>query len=1196
MNSVRKAPKTGGNAGVQSKLNISDNIYGKKDSINGSEQKSVHPTLEKDIGRGGMTITQFLEKKGIDGGVALDEKGKSSSSASSILVDQAGRKYDIGRKVAAGGMGAILQAKDLNIRRTVAMKVLLDPKRARDDQILRFIEEAQITGQMEHPSIVPVHELGVDSSGNVFYTMKFIKGDNLDKILAGIKDGDAELIAKYPLNSLLNIFLKICEAMSFAHTKGVVHRDLKPENVMVGEFGEALVMDWGLGKVIGTRGQQAEDRGRKSDDRRQMTDDGKVACAVPGLEIDPGAKGKGIQGANDDSEGFGKDEIESARAAGGAEAGAMTMEGKAMGSPLYMAPEQAYGKVAEIDQRTDIYSLGTILYQILTLHPPVEGDSINAILMKVAKGQIEPPAKYERSHLISLPHLPGKHIPLALSLVAMKALSLRKEDRYQDVKDLQKDIEAYQGGFATSAEKAGVVKQFWLLAKRHKGFVTATALVLFCIILGLLISLAQWRKAVNNERLAIANEKTAVAARKQAEDAEKRETEVRKKAEWDAYVAKIQLADRKISEGDILAAKNLLDSCLPRFRNWEWGYLMGFCPREEASFNVHNIRICEISRDGRRMVTNAFYDKMLTLWDLWEAAEIRKINIPEAAMSFASISPDGNTIGLVNTNGEICTYDWESGRNLLNRRMKGISFQNILYMPDGSHAIVSGDLEGDNKFYCAIWNMKEGKEVFKFKETGRGMAISPDGKKVVFFHVDEKNTFTTKICDIQTGNSLFKLGTDEKYMAFSPDGLRLVAGTWGGKVVEWDAVTGKIIRTLQDSGIGISSISYSPEGDYVIAGDNGGAVSVWDSKSGNRVSKLIGHYAFIKKCMLLPYSRNLIVASNETTETDYGVKIWPLQQSAQSFAVPFSGKKSGIGGLGFLDDGRTFISELGGKNGFFYEKGRWDRSISQIPVNGIGYAAVSRDGRNVLMYDKPNTLVMQDLQSKKNIWSVTQEENSLDMNLGFSNTERYVKAGPFIRVAATGQVVLDFKITKVFWNNPHWIAFSPDDTSIVVCNGYELELWNLGSRKLIRKFNIGGNPWSASYSPDGKSLLIGYYSGYVILLDIETGKSLWSAKMHSQAVCFAEFSPDGKRIISGSDDKTMKIWEPNSQNELLVFHGIKRACWGRFSPDQRELVVDNRTDGKYGFTVFTALDWTKSSEERLKESTENWRKRWSSQK
>ncbi len=465
------------------------------DSLDPGELK---PTLDTDIERGRLTITQLLDARGIKGGVVLDEKGKSSSciSASSVLVDQAGRRYEIGKVVAKGGMGAILKAKDLNIRRTVAMKVLLDPKKADDAKILRFIEEAQITGQMEHPSIVPVHELGVDAHGSVFYTMKLVKGVTLDAILEGIRTGDAAVTAKYPLGQLLAIFLKACDAVAFAHMKNVVHRDLKPENIMVGEFGEVLVMDWGLGKVLARDDKDPSEQEAAKSKQTTIIDSARV--------------GEAAQGA------------------------AATLDGAVMGTPLYMAPEQAYGKVSEIDRQSDIYSLGAILYSILTLHPPVSGSSVNAILLKVVQGQIDPAEKYEHDRDNPLRHLPGGRIPPALSSVAMKAMSINKQERYQSVKDIQKEIEAYLGGFATRAEHAGIARQIWLLIRRHRTFSAATALIAL-LTTGAAFSIHHAREMERRER-----EKSNELSLKAAEAAKNEATaklnlleeENKRKSEW----------------------------------------------------------------------------------------------------------------------------------------------------------------------------------------------------------------------------------------------------------------------------------------------------------------------------------------------------------------------------------------------------------------------------------------------------------------------------------------------------------------------------------------------------------------------------------------------------------------------------------------------------------------------------------------
>ena len=210
----------------------------------------VQQTLEGESDHG-QTISEFMQERGYQGGVELGEGDPGKTKSTEIIEAEDGKKYKVGEMVARGGMGAILEAMDLNIRRSVAMKVMLSKREVEERVVLRFIEEAQITGQLEHPNIVPVHELGVDGSGNVFYTMKLIQGLTLKHILRRIAEGDREIIERFPLMHLINVFLKICDAMSLAHAKGVVHRDLKPENIMVGDFGEVSVLDWGLAKVVG---------------------------------------------------------------------------------------------------------------------------------------------------------------------------------------------------------------------------------------------------------------------------------------------------------------------------------------------------------------------------------------------------------------------------------------------------------------------------------------------------------------------------------------------------------------------------------------------------------------------------------------------------------------------------------------------------------------------------------------------------------------------------------------------------------------------------------------------------------------------------------------------------------------------------------------------------------------------------------
>jgi len=279
-----------------------------------------------------------------------------------------------------GGSSTVVRALDKDLLREVAIKVLSTEFLGPSPETARFIEEARITGQLEHPNIVPVYELGVQPSGQRFLCMRLLEGMTLEETLnrAGPSRLEPDRLA-----DLLQVFVKVCEAVAFAHSRGVIHRDLKPMNIMISDFGQVYVLDWGIARLLPS-GPGEE----------------------PHVRLSPSGS------ARRDTE----------------------PEGVLIGTPPYMAPEQLRGEHGALDPRTDVFALGATLYQILTGRPPLSSEIIRSIWMRVPAPPIVPPERL----------VPG--IPLELSRICMRAMAYHPADRYASVTDLKRDVEYFQRG------------------------------------------------------------------------------------------------------------------------------------------------------------------------------------------------------------------------------------------------------------------------------------------------------------------------------------------------------------------------------------------------------------------------------------------------------------------------------------------------------------------------------------------------------------------------------------------------------------------------------------------------------------------------------------------------------------------------------------------------------------------------------
>ncbi|VGO20679.1 serine/threonine-protein kinase [Pontiella sulfatireligans] len=364
-----------------------------------------------------------------------DEMGEKEINPSLHSLSQVTQRYQSAELIAEGGMKRIFKVYDARAKRPLAMAMLRDdaPEDLRDP----FIHEAWLTALLDHPNIMTIHDVGVKTPGQPYFTMDLKQGDSLRELIEKLHAGDRKMQARYPLEALLQIFIKVCDAVSYAHSLHVLHLDLKPANVQIGEYGQVLVCDWGLGRVLGGDDLQELDR----------------------MLFNPDLLGS------------------------------TNLFGQIKGTLGYMAPEQL-AEDMELDARTDIYGLGCILYSLLTLLRPLTGDD-EEILKRTKDGAIVSPT--ERT--------PEREIPKSLSAVVMKALATNPAQRYGSVDALRTEVHRYLTGFATQAENARVLKQLSLFYRRNRRFcltLFGSVLVIVAGAVGSFWKVSEARRAAEN--------------------------------------------------------------------------------------------------------------------------------------------------------------------------------------------------------------------------------------------------------------------------------------------------------------------------------------------------------------------------------------------------------------------------------------------------------------------------------------------------------------------------------------------------------------------------------------------------------------------------------------------------------------------------------------------------------------------------
>jgi WD40 repeat protein len=998
-------------------------------------------------------------------------------------------------------MGRVLLVHDEHLGRQIALKEMLPPSGSPDNgktpgnltapMLARFLQEARITGQLEHPSIVPVYELGQRADGSLYYTMKLVRGKTMSQAIADAGSLEERL-------KLLPHFIDLCNAIAYAHSRKVIHRDIKPGNVMVGEFGETVALDWGLAKS-------------------KDTDDVNAYGLAASLEA--------IRLGDEAS-------LEK------------TTHGQAIGTPTYMPPEQALGQLDCVDERSDVYALGAVLYELLSAHPPYSGKTSKEILAKVVA---EAPEDLSRV---------STRIPSELIAVCKKAMARAPQDRYQSAKELAEEVQQFQSGGLVGAHTYRISDLARWVMRRYKPVIVTGA-----VATAALLALGVYAYASNRAAKIV-------------------EHELRVESEERLYNVSISLAQRHVDEAKLNVARALLDQCPAELRNWEWGRLRHICDGTSIALRRDASGLCDasFSPDGRELLTISS-DGTVVLWDVAQAKELMRVDAGPHGLPVVASSPHGDAFATSSDSPVVKIWDAASG--VLRRTLVGHTGQvrSVCYSSDGN-SLISGSDDGSVR----IWDVDSGASTHVLElgntevqcvaidvDGSRGAAACNDGRVVVFdpgtgnqireieahptnLHAGVSGVIsvafrpgraqlascgcddTAKLWDLDTGELLHTMrGHVQKVwsVAFDPDGATLVTTSSDRKVKRWDPDTGTELASAIGLNYAVLRAIFSPDGTQLATTGDRNTTRVWDMSEPFGAHCLIGHTADVNAVAFSPDNRFLASgAGHWAVGGDSRVILWD-RDSRDS--VHILDEHSGpVYCVAFHPDGQWVTS-----SGADHRIITWDiatgavvREISaDIHSNGVCSIAYSPDGERLLSGGWDDT--GDDVPAKAVIWDMAAGTpihildghghviDSVDWNAGGTLVATACRDGT-TRVwnAATG-VLKTSLVADEGWSFA--VAFHPRENDLLA-TGYErgsIRIWNASTGQLVRK--LDGDTLRVNrvtFSPDG-SRLVSCNNADVNVWNASSGDLLLTVPYQSHSVAF---SHDALTLATAGMDGTVILW------------------------------------------------------------------------